>query len=167
MSLAGSQLGSYATLSVFGRGVIVGRPDWQEQLAANKTEWVEQLFDEDKVSTSFGFTNEQYVDLLFQYAEVTPEQAERDSLVNGLDNGTQTRPTVFRKVVDDERLKNNLFASSFVFMEYVGYLRRDPDESGYNFWLNKLNQFNGDYIQSEMVRAFIISGEYRGRFGAQ
>jgi hypothetical protein len=61
--------------------------------------------------------------------------------------------------------KNRLFRPTFVFMEYVGYLRRGPDVSGFNFWLNKLNQFDGDYFAAEMVKAFILSSEYRGRFG--
>jgi len=26
-----------------------------------------------------------------------------------------------------------------VTMQYFGYLRRDPDTAGFNFWLNKLN----------------------------
>jgi hypothetical protein len=50
-------------------------------------------------------------------------------------------------------------------MEYVGFLRRDPDTPGFNFWLTKLNQFNGNYIAAEMIKAFITSAEYRGRFG--
>jgi DNA-binding IclR family transcriptional regulator len=52
----------------------------------------------------------------------------------------------------------------FVGMEYFGYLRRDPD-TGFNFWLNKLTTFNGDFVQAEMVKAFITSSEYRQRFG--
>jgi len=58
-----------------------------------------------------------------------------------------------------------------VLMEYFGYLRRNPDDApdanfaGYNFWLNKLNQFNGSFIDAEMVKAFISSSEYRQRFG--
>jgi hypothetical protein len=35
---------------------------------------------------------------------------------------------------------------------------------GFNFWLTKLEQFNGDYVQAEMVRAFLLSIEYRRRF---
>ena len=56
-------------------------------------------------------------------------------------------------------------------MQYYGYLRRDPDTgpntdfSGWNFWLGKLNEFNGNYIQAEMVKAFISSDEYVQRFG--
>jgi hypothetical protein len=33
------------------------------------------------------------------------------------------------------------------------------------FWVNKLNQFKGDFLQAEMVKAFLSSAEYRGRFG--
>ena len=55
-------------------------------------------------------------------------------------------------------------------MQFFGYLRRNPndpqdtDYTGYH-WLNKLNQFNGNYINAEMVKGFISSGEYRQRFG--
>ncbi|MGH9956032.1 MAG: DUF4214 domain-containing protein [Pyrinomonadaceae bacterium] len=44
-------------------------------------------------------------------------------------------------------------------------MRRDPDQSGYQFWLTKLNQFNGNFEQAQMVEAFIVSIEYRSRFG--
>jgi len=55
-------------------------------------------------------------------------------------------------------------------MQYYGYLRRNPnnlpdtDFTGYDFWLTKLNQFNGNFIEAEMVKAFILSIEYRQRF---
>jgi len=56
-------------------------------------------------------------------------------------------------------------------MQFFGYLPRNPndapdaDYSGYEFWLAKLNQFNGDFAKAEMVKAFIVSSEYRQRFG--
>jgi len=56
-------------------------------------------------------------------------------------------------------------------MQYFGYLRRNPNEApdldytGYDFWLTKLNQFNGNFVAAEMVKAFITSIEYRQRFG--
>jgi len=37
--------------------------------------------------------------------------------------------------------------------------------SGENFWLNKLNPFNGNSVSAEMIKAFITSAEYRRRFG--
>jgi hypothetical protein len=52
-------------------------------------------------------------------------------------------------------------------------LRRNPNDPpettldfrGYNFWLNKLESFSGSYIDAEMVKSFLVSGEYRQRFG--
>jgi hypothetical protein len=52
-------------------------------------------------------------------------------------------------------------------MQYFGYLRRNPNDGpeatldfqGYDFWLNS---FNGNYIQAEMVNAFLSSIEYSG-----
>lgn len=89
----------------------------------------------------------------------------RDSLVAGLNAATETRATVLRKVSEAEELQTREFNRAFVTMEYFGYLRRDPDTAGFNFWLNKLNAFNGDFRASEMVKAFITSNEYRQRFG--
>jgi hypothetical protein len=67
---------------------------------------------------------------------------------------------------------NSELNRAFVLMQYFGYLRRNPNDppeatldfQGYNFWLAKLNQFNGNYVNAEMVKAFVTSGEYRARF---
>jgi hypothetical protein len=86
-------------------------------------------------------------------------------ITQALDNGVITRAQALRLVAESELLRKNEFNRAFVALEYFGYLRRDPDANGYNFWLTKLNQFNGDYIAAEMVKAFISSPEYRQRFG--
>jgi len=97
--------------------------------------------------------------------------AFRNSLVAGLNAGTETRATVLRKVAEADELGLNESNRAFVLMQYFGYLRRNPNDapdadfSGYNFWLNKLNTFNGDFRAAEMVKAFITSIEYRKRFG--
>ena len=86
------------------------------------------------------------------------------ALVNALNGGNSTRSAVLLQIAENEgfvRAKSN---EMFVMMEYFGYLRRDPDEDGYRFWLSKLNQFGGDFNQAEMVKAFISSREYRQRF---
>ena len=59
---------------------------------------------------------------------------------------------------------DNPTAKSYSEKSFPGYLRRDPDDSGYQFWLKKLNEFGGNFEQAEMVKAFIVSGEYRDRF---
>jgi uncharacterized protein (TIGR03118 family) len=91
--------------------------------------------------------------------------AFRDSLVAGLNAATETRATVLRKIAEADELQTREFNAGFVTMEYFGYLRRDPDTSGFNFWLNKLNAFNGNFVNAEMVKAFLQSSEYRQRFG--
>ena len=66
---------------------------------------------------------------------------------------------------------NSLYNDAFVLMQYFGYLRRNPDDAqdtdytGYDFWLGKLNLFGGDFIRAEEVKAFLVSAEYRRRFG--
>jgi Tol biopolymer transport system component len=152
-----------------GQGVLVGQPGWEDRLKSNKLAFVQRYYDDDRLVLSFGRTNTEWIDLLFQYVNmytgIDLSTAEHDALIAGLDNGTETRPTAFVKVLDDPDFKNALFNQVFVLMQYYGYLRRDPDQEGYNFWLDKLNQFNGNFINAEMVKAFITSTEYRGRFG--
>ncbi len=97
-----------------------------------------------------------------QFPEIT---AFRNALVAGLDGATDTRATVLRKVAESAFLRQRELNTAFVFMEYGGYLRRDADVSGFNFWRNKLDSFGGDFRGADMVKAFITSGEYRQRFG--
>ena len=68
-------------------------------------------------------------------------------------------------LAESEEIRTRELNAAFVTMEYFGYLRRDPDTAGFNFWLNKLNSFNGNFINAELVKAFISSLEYRQRFG--
>ena len=94
------------------------------------------------------------------------QRFRQDVLTRALDEGVLTRAQVFRIVAESEELGLAEFRRAFVLMQYFGYLRRDPDAGGFNFWLSKLNDFNGDYIRAEMVKAFISSIEYRQRFGS-
>ncbi len=98
-------------------------------------------------------------------ARLGPAFFRVDVLTGALNNQILTRAQVLRAVAEFDELKAAELNRAFVLMQYFGYLRRDPDEDGYNFWLNKLNSFNGDYVRAEMVKAFINSAEYRQRFG--
>lgn len=152
-------------VQALNRGVIVGQGNWQDQLEANKRAYVQQFFDDERVIPSFGFTNEGFVNQLFMRSQITPTQAERDALIAALDAGTETRPSVFRKILEDERFIRKFFNAAFVQMQCHGYLRRDPDAPGFNFWLAKLDSHNGNFLSAQMVKAFLVSGEYRDRFG--
>jgi hypothetical protein len=151
---------------VVARGVVVGtNTDWNAQLAANKQAFVAGWVERAAFRAAYdGLSNRQYVDALISHTGVNFSRSERDTLVNGLGAGTLRRTDVLRQIVEDERFISAKRNEMFVMMEYFGYLRRDPDAAGYQFWLNKLNEFDGNFEQAEMVKAFIISGEYRDRF---
>ena len=76
-----------------------------------------------------------------------------------------------RDIAENPILNQQELNRVFVLAQYFDYLRRNPnttpdsDYTGYDFWLTKLNQFNGNFVSAEMVKAFIISTEYRSRFG--
>lgn len=127
-----------------------------------------------------GLNNLQYVDKLFQTTGINASVSDRQVLVDGLNNGSETRATALVKVVDGilvvsegnqqftttygKAFYDQEFNPAFVQMQYWGYLRRNSDTPGYQFWLGKLNFF-GNYLDAEMVRSFIVSPEYRSRFG--
>ena len=81
------------------------------------------------------------------------------------------RSRALRDVAENAILTQQEFNRAFVLMQFFGYLRRNPndpqdtDYSGYDFWLTKLNAFGGNFVNAEMVKAFITSTEYRQRFG--
>ncbi len=100
-----------------------------------------------------------YVNALLQTAGVSV--ANKDQLIAGLTNGTETRATVLRKIVESTELYNKEYDPAFVAMQYYGYLRRAPETAGYNAWLTYLQGHPGDY--KTMVWGFVYSGEYRNR----
>ncbi len=149
-----------------GEGVIVGQGNWRQRLDANRRAFAEEFTARADFRAAFpeSLTAAQYVERLNARATGALSTPEFTALVAGLEAGTETRGSVLLKVADDEDFRRREFAPAFVLMQYLGYLRRDPDEPGYEFWLNKLNQFGGDFVRAEMVKAFLSSDEYRRRF---
>ena len=149
-----------------GEGVVVGQGDWRARLDANQRAYAEEFTATAAFQEEFpeSLTPAQYVERLNARATGALSTVEFAALVAGLEAGTETRGSVLLKVADDEDFRRREFAPAFVLMQYLGYLRRDPDEEGYNFWLAKLEQFNGDFVRAEMVKAFLDSDEYRRRF---
>jgi len=151
-------------LSIAG-GVIVGADGWETRLAGNKQAFVQGWVQRADFQARYaGLTNEQYVDTLIANVGVTITAAERNDLVQDLVNGS-SRADVLARLVENPTFTRAEFNSAFVLMQYFGYLGRDPDAAGFNFWLNKLNQFDGNFVNAEMVKAFLVSAEYRSRFG--
>ena len=66
-------------------------------------------------------------------------------------------------IADSDEVFQSENNAAFVFMQYVGYLKRDPEPAGYNGWLTYLSTHPGDF--PTMVNGFMNSPEYRSRFG--
>jgi hypothetical protein len=160
-----------------GQGVVVGQGNWQQQIDDNKTAFAEEFVQRSRFLTDYPLTlpPAQFVDKLNQRAatgSVMPlTTAQRDQLVADVTAGIKTRAQAVRAVAENQTLYNAEYNRAFVLMQFFGYLRRNPndpqdtDYAGYDFWLGKLNQFGGNFVNAEMVKSFIVSSEYRQRFG--
>jgi len=169
-------------LSQVSEGMLVNNQIDGAVLEANRKRLTDEFAQRPEFLAKYGgLNNTLYVQELFNTTGITPTESEKQALVDGLTNGTETRAGVLRKVVDGtvvisesyqqfttpygQAFYNQEHRRMFVYMEYIGYLRRNPDAAGSIHWLEKLNQFNGDPSQAQMVLSFILSPEYRSRFG--
>src|SRR3989440_289267 len=161
-----------------GLGVIVGQPGFETVLENNKKAFALEFVQRSRFTTALptSLTPTQFVNQLFTKAAVTPLASARNAAINEFGSATNTADTAararaLRRVAENATLNTQEFNRAFVLMQFFGYLRRDPnsgpdtDYTGYDFWLTKLNQFNGNFVSAEMVKAFISSSEYRQRFG--
>src|SRR6185369_12089742 len=149
-----------------GKGVQVHVGDWETQLENNKQAFTLAFVQRADFLLAFptSMTAQQFVDKLNTNAGNVLSPSEIATLVDLLGAtpaDVTKRSQVLRAVAEDGDLRTAEFNRAFVLMEYFGYVRRNPSDApdgsffGYNFWLDKLNQANGNYIQSEMVKAFI------------
>ena len=163
-------------------GIVVNDQLDPNVINANKHAFVDQFVNTTAFKAKYdSLSNSQFVDTLFTTTGINASASDKAALVSGLNAqpATETRSSVVFKVVDGtttqaggaltfnttygQAFYNKEFDDAFVFMEYVGYLRRNPDQGGYDFWLGKLKQY-GNWADAEMVLAFIRAPEYRNRF---
>ena len=161
---------------LLGEGVVVGQGLWQERLEENTLAYLRGLVNSAAYRALYPETQTpgQHVDALFASAGVTPTAAERNAALAAYGwGGTTGRAAALQSVAESASLTNAETNPAFVLSEYFGYLRRNPtalpdtNDAGYQFWLTKLNQHNGNYVEAELVKAFISALEYRQRFGPQ
>jgi hypothetical protein len=162
-------------------GIVVNDQLDPNVINANKHAFVDQFVNTAAFKAKYdGLSNQAFVDLLFTTTGINASASDRTALVNELNAGApNAKSSVVFKVVDGtttqaggllqfnttygQAFYNKEFDDVFVFTEYIGYLRRNPDQGGYDFWLGKLKQY-GNWSDAEMVLAFIRSPEYRNRF---
>jgi hypothetical protein len=163
-------LGRRPTLSEFNRErlLIVTDPEAREnnRLAFTKAFVVRPEF-LNKYATSL--KADKFLDQLMSTVMQTSDVdlfSERGNLA-ALYDGTNTgRAGIIQRLADHPVFTKKESSNAFVLAHYFGYLRREPDESGYNFWLSTLDARPADSpAHRAMVCAFITSIEYQSRFG--
>lgn len=156
-------------------GVVVGLQGWEQVLENNKVAFALAFVQRPQFLTDYpvSMTADQFVTKLDTNAGSVLSSGEKANLIAvlGATPGDATkRASVLRSISENPNLHQQEFNKAFVLMQYFGYLRRNPDDlpdsnyDGFNFWLGKLNQFGGNFVQAEMVKAFIVSLEYGQRF---
>lgn len=145
----------------------------------NKQAFVSEFVQRDRFASEYPTTLSpaDFVSKLFANAGFRPSDADRTAAVNEFSGARDTndlaaRGRALRLVAENPVLQRQELNRAFVLSQYFGYLRRNPNDppeaglnfDGYNFWLNKLNAFNGNYENAEMVKAFLQSIEYQSRF---
>jgi hypothetical protein len=163
-----------------GQGVVVNQGEWRTQLEANKQAFALEFVQRPRFLSAFPatLTAGEFVTKLDGNAGSVLTAEERAQLVSTLGatpSDPSKRAAALRLVADHPALRQGELNRAFVLMQYYGYLRRNPDDApepglnfgGWKFWLDKLNQFGGNFVEAEMVRAFIDSAEYVDRFGGR
>jgi Tol biopolymer transport system component len=160
------------------QGVIVNQTGWEQILENNKQAFTSDFVQRSRFTSAFppSMTPAEFVDKLFANAGLTASGTDYLAGISEFGAATNSgdvaaRARALRMVAESPTLAQQDLNRAFVLMQYFGYLRRNPNDlpdsnfDGYYFWLNKLDQFNGNYINAQMVKAFIVSIEYRQRFG--
>ncbi len=160
------------------QGVVVDTPGWQLLLENNKTAFLKGFVERFDFTSQYplSLTPTEFVNLLNTKAG-NPLAAEAIAAAIAEFSGAPTsadaaaRARVLRLTAESSTLTQRELSPAFVLMQYFGYLQRNPSDppdtslEGYNFWLTKLNEFGGDFHRAQMVKSFLVSVEYRNRFG--
>ena len=160
-----------------GKGVVVLESGWETMMENNRRAYTAEFVQRAPFTSAYPttMTAAEFVDKLFANAGVAPAASDRAAAINefsaaGTSSEAAARGRALRRVAENSALAEQEFNQALVLMQYFGYLRcdansgPDTDSAGYNFWLNQLNTFNGNFQNAEMVKAFLLSIEYRGRF---
>ena len=111
-------------------------------------------------------TGAQFIEALIQAVRRTSgvDLSDRRTEFQNDFNANASQARIVRLVIDDPRFVQAEYNRGFVLGEYFSFLRRDPDEAGYQFWVDVIsNREVNNYLG--MVCAFITSAEYQLRSG--
>jgi hypothetical protein len=160
-----ASLGRQPTFTEFSadRPKLIGDATLEQMQQTFAEDWVARATFKGQYPDTMDAAN--FVNKLFDTAELQGYAAERQQQIEAMTNSGKTRAQVLRDVVEISEFKTREYNPSFVLMEYFGYLRRDPDLGGYDFWLEVLDRREPNNYRG-MVCAFITSAEYQVRFSS-
>jgi hypothetical protein len=152
--------------------------DWGQlvvnsNLDAEKTEYSEKFVQRSEHASKYSSATDaaSYVDALIETVldnsgvNLTARRNDLLSHYNAGSNIVDSRARALRTLVEYPEFQDAENNRAFVLAQYFNYLRREPEESGYQFWLNVLNTSEPNNYRA-MVCAFITSREYQERFGS-
>jgi hypothetical protein len=108
-----------------------------------------------------------FVNALCQKAGITP--AAKQTLIDNLQNKVKDPAHTLEDFILQPEISGIgtlYYDRGFITMQYFGYLRRDPEQAGFDFWVGQLIGANAPHRQDYrfMVGGFLQSDEYRFRF---
>jgi hypothetical protein len=141
---------------------LVGGAQSPESEALSKQTYTDAWMQRPEFKSRYdGLGNSAYVNALEANAEITV--TNKQALIDGLNASTMNRGQVLRNIVESQAVADRFFNRAFVSMQYFGYLRRDPDATGFQNWVNTLTADPSN--SRHMIFGFLFSAEYRQRFG--
>jgi hypothetical protein len=164
-------LGQRPTFAQFqpDRELVIGGANLDQR----KTAYVLSFVQRDAFTQSYPRTQtaNQFVDAMLttitqnSQVDLAGQRSTLISLYDGTDNG---RAAILHRLADNAAFIDAEYNRSFVLTQYFGYLRRDPDQDGFDFWLGQISSAPIRDIgrQHAMVCSFITSAEYQQRFSS-
>lgn len=147
---------------------LIGGPKSPAEGEASKQQFINAFVLRQEFVGKYGALTDptQYVDALLQTAGL-PNLSIRSLLISDLQASRITRAQALEQIVETKDVEDKFYNRGFISMLYFGFVRRDPDPTGFDNHINNLANPVGDYTDKvrHIVFDFIYSTEYRGRFG--
>jgi hypothetical protein len=147
------------------RSQVVGGASLETSKLQFADNWVQRSEFLQKYDASLSGTA--FIDALLQNVQQNSQvdlSSQRAALIADY-NANASRARIVRLVADNPAFAQAEYNKAFVLMQYFGYLRRDPEEGGFLFWLNVLDTKVPNNYRA-MVCAFLTSREYQERFSS-
>jgi len=112
----------------------------------------------------------EFVDALLASLSQTPGadlSQDKNTLIALYDGTSAGRAAILARLIANSNLVDTQYNSSFVLLQYFNYLRRDPDENGFDSWVSILKgkPLRDSEAARSVICSFLNSNEYQSRFG--